>query len=167
MVLSVERCNLHKKQIKIKFKKKFANSKDNVVMYTVSIVSLCRDPYADPYYDYEMEALWRGGQYENFRVQYTEAPLPYHYSVSIPHSLVKIFFCNFNHKTKMLRRQSRRIPAHTVLYLILILHTLTGSRNNSWSTKCVLNLQLIKIVPSKFTLLFFFYKENYRFLNIE
>ncbi|XP_034033027.1 zinc finger CCCH domain-containing protein 18-like [Thalassophryne amazonica] len=37
------------------------------------------DPYADPYYDYEMEALWRGGQYENFRVQYTEAPLPYHY----------------------------------------------------------------------------------------
>ncbi|XP_051239108.1 zinc finger CCCH domain-containing protein 18 isoform X4 [Dicentrarchus labrax] len=38
------------------------------------------DPYADPYYDYEMEALWRGGQYENFRVQYTEAPVPYHYS---------------------------------------------------------------------------------------
>uniref|UniRef100_H3CGP5 Zinc finger CCCH-type containing 18 n=1 Tax=Tetraodon nigroviridis TaxID=99883 RepID=H3CGP5_TETNG len=38
------------------------------------------DPYADPYYDYEMEALWRGGHYENFRVQYTEAPLPYHYS---------------------------------------------------------------------------------------
>lgn len=38
------------------------------------------DPYADPYYDYEMEALWRGGQYENFRVQYTEAPLPYHYT---------------------------------------------------------------------------------------
>ncbi|KAK5928589.1 hypothetical protein CgunFtcFv8_013643 [Champsocephalus gunnari] len=38
------------------------------------------DPYADPYYDYEMEALWRGGQYENFRVQYTEAPLPYPYS---------------------------------------------------------------------------------------
>ncbi|XP_028813870.1 zinc finger CCCH domain-containing protein 18 isoform X2 [Denticeps clupeoides] len=38
------------------------------------------DPYADPYYDYEMEALWRGGQYENFRVQYTETPLPYHYS---------------------------------------------------------------------------------------
>uniref|UniRef100_A0AAQ4QXL8 C3H1-type domain-containing protein n=1 Tax=Gasterosteus aculeatus aculeatus TaxID=481459 RepID=A0AAQ4QXL8_GASAC len=38
------------------------------------------DQYADPYYDYEMEALWRGGQYENFRVQYTEAPLPYHYT---------------------------------------------------------------------------------------
>ncbi|CAL8324565.1 unnamed protein product, partial [Gadus morhua 'NCC'] len=39
------------------------------------------EPYADPYYDYEMEALWRGGQYENFRVQYTEAPpLPYHYT---------------------------------------------------------------------------------------
>lgn len=38
------------------------------------------DPYADPYYDYEMEALWRGGQYENFRVQYTEAPLPYHFT---------------------------------------------------------------------------------------
>ncbi|XP_061677722.1 zinc finger CCCH domain-containing protein 18 isoform X2 [Syngnathoides biaculeatus] len=38
------------------------------------------DQYADPYYDYEMEALWRGGQYENFRVQYTEAPLPYHYN---------------------------------------------------------------------------------------
>ena len=44
-----------------------------------------REPYADPYYDYEMEALWRGGQYENFRVQYTEAPpLPYHYAVSTP-----------------------------------------------------------------------------------
>ncbi|XP_077451742.1 zinc finger CCCH domain-containing protein 18 [Stigmatopora argus] len=38
------------------------------------------DQYADPYYEYEMEALWRGGQYENFRVQYTEAPLPYHYN---------------------------------------------------------------------------------------
>ncbi|XP_029697705.1 zinc finger CCCH domain-containing protein 18 isoform X4 [Takifugu rubripes] len=38
------------------------------------------DPYPDPYYDYEMEALWRGGHYENFRVQYTEGPLPYHYS---------------------------------------------------------------------------------------
>lgn len=38
------------------------------------------DPYVDPYYDYEMEALWRGGQYENFRVQYTEAPLPYHFA---------------------------------------------------------------------------------------
>ncbi|TRZ00826.1 hypothetical protein DNTS_030314 [Danionella cerebrum] len=36
------------------------------------------DPYADPYYDYEMEAFWRGGQYENFRVQYTETPLPYY-----------------------------------------------------------------------------------------
>lgn len=47
------------------------------------------DPYADPYYDYEMEALWRGGQYENFRVQYTEAPLPYHYGVSIVHTLLK------------------------------------------------------------------------------
>uniref|UniRef100_A0A3B4A7J2 C3H1-type domain-containing protein n=1 Tax=Periophthalmus magnuspinnatus TaxID=409849 RepID=A0A3B4A7J2_9GOBI len=41
------------------------------------------DPYADPYYDYEMEALWRGGQYENFRVQYTEAPLPYHYNFCV------------------------------------------------------------------------------------
>lgn len=40
------------------------------------------DPYADPYYDYEMEALWRGGQYENFRVEYSETPLPYHYAVS-------------------------------------------------------------------------------------
>ncbi|GAA6101742.1 zinc finger CCCH domain-containing protein 18 isoform X2 [Tachysurus ichikawai] len=38
------------------------------------------DPYVDPYYDYEMEAFWRGGQYENFRVQYTETPLPYHYN---------------------------------------------------------------------------------------
>ncbi|KAM8891121.1 zinc finger CCCH domain-containing protein 18 isoform 2-T3 [Spinachia spinachia] len=38
------------------------------------------DQYADPYHDYEMEALWRGGQYENFRVQYTEASLPYHYT---------------------------------------------------------------------------------------
>uniref|UniRef100_A0A8C4S171 Zinc finger CCCH-type containing 18 n=1 Tax=Erpetoichthys calabaricus TaxID=27687 RepID=A0A8C4S171_ERPCA len=36
------------------------------------------DPYADPYYDYEMECFYRGGQYENFRVQYTE-PEPYHY----------------------------------------------------------------------------------------
>lgn len=45
---------------------------------------LHRDPYADPYYDYEMEALWRGGQYENFRVQYTEGPLPYHFTVSTP-----------------------------------------------------------------------------------
>lgn len=41
------------------------------------------DPYGDPYYDYEMEAFWRGGQYENFRVQYTETPLPYHYTVSL------------------------------------------------------------------------------------
>ncbi|KAB0404684.1 hypothetical protein E2I00_019642 [Balaenoptera physalus] len=32
---------------------------------------------ADPYYDYEIERFWRGGQYENFRVQYTEAE-PYH-----------------------------------------------------------------------------------------
>lgn len=47
-----------------------------------SNISPCSDPYADPYYDYEMEALWRGGQYENFRVQYTEAPLPYPYTVS-------------------------------------------------------------------------------------
>uniref|UniRef100_A0A8C0AML0 Zinc finger CCCH-type containing 18 n=1 Tax=Bos mutus grunniens TaxID=30521 RepID=A0A8C0AML0_BOSMU len=35
------------------------------------------EPYADPYYDYEIERFWRGGQYENFRVQYTEAE-PYH-----------------------------------------------------------------------------------------
>lgn len=35
------------------------------------------EPYADPYYDYEVERFWRGGQYENFRVQYTEAE-PYH-----------------------------------------------------------------------------------------
>uniref|UniRef100_A0A8D2MU16 C3H1-type domain-containing protein n=1 Tax=Zonotrichia albicollis TaxID=44394 RepID=A0A8D2MU16_ZONAL len=34
------------------------------------------DPYADPYYDYEIERFWRGGQYENFRVQYTD-PDPY------------------------------------------------------------------------------------------
>lgn len=40
------------------------------------------EPYADPYYDYEVERFWRGGQYENFRVQYTEAE-PYHsYRVS-------------------------------------------------------------------------------------
>ncbi|XP_057691907.1 zinc finger CCCH domain-containing protein 18 [Corythoichthys intestinalis] len=38
------------------------------------------DQYADPYYEYGMEALWRGGQYENFRVQHIEAPLPYHYN---------------------------------------------------------------------------------------
>ncbi|KAG8437425.1 hypothetical protein GDO86_008213 [Hymenochirus boettgeri] len=36
------------------------------------------DPYADPFYDYEMERFWRGGQYENFRVQYTENE-PYRY----------------------------------------------------------------------------------------
>lgn len=48
-------------------------------------VLLHSDPYPDPYYDYEMEALWRGGHYENFRVQYTEGPLPYHYSVSVLH----------------------------------------------------------------------------------
>ncbi|XP_036296756.1 zinc finger CCCH domain-containing protein 18 isoform X8 [Pipistrellus kuhlii] len=30
------------------------------------------EPYADPYYDYEIDRFWRGGQYENFRVQYTE-----------------------------------------------------------------------------------------------
>ncbi|KAG8144205.1 hypothetical protein E2320_001306, partial [Naja naja] len=34
------------------------------------------DPYSDPYYDYEIERFWRGGQYENFRVQYTD-PDPY------------------------------------------------------------------------------------------
>lgn len=60
-----------------------------MVLGILKCVSLCSDPYADPYYDYEMEALWRGGQYENFRVQYTEAPLPYHYSVSILQS----YFC--------------------------------------------------------------------------
>lgn len=43
----------------------------------------CRlDPYTDPYYDYEIERFWRGGQYENFRVQYTD-PDPYrNYRVS-------------------------------------------------------------------------------------
>ncbi|KAL0621720.1 Zinc finger CCCH domain-containing protein 18 [Plecturocebus cupreus] len=35
------------------------------------------EPYADPYYDYDIERFWRGGQYENFRVQYTETE-PYH-----------------------------------------------------------------------------------------
>ncbi|KAM6223109.1 zinc finger CCCH domain-containing protein 18 isoform 3-T3 [Rhynchocyon petersi] len=35
------------------------------------------EPYADPYYDYDIERFWRGGQYENFRVQYTETdPYP-------------------------------------------------------------------------------------------
>lgn len=52
-------------------------------------VLLHSDPYPDPYYDYEMEALWRGGHYENFRVQYTEGPLPYHYSVSVLHQKLK------------------------------------------------------------------------------
>ncbi|KAM5125135.1 LOW QUALITY PROTEIN: zinc finger CCCH domain-containing protein 18-like [Mantella aurantiaca] len=36
------------------------------------------DPYPDPYYDLEMDRYWRGGQYENFRVQYTESE-PYRY----------------------------------------------------------------------------------------
>lgn len=35
------------------------------------------EPYADPYYDYDIERFWRGGHYENFRVQYTETE-PYH-----------------------------------------------------------------------------------------
>lgn len=56
----------------------------------------CRlDPYADPYYDYEIERFWRGGQYENFRVQYTD-PDPYrNYRVSkeIPSS--PLFLPNF------------------------------------------------------------------------
>ncbi|KYO43066.1 zinc finger CCCH domain-containing protein 18 isoform D [Alligator mississippiensis] len=40
------------------------------------------DPYTDPYYDYDIERFWRGGQYENFRVQYTD-PDPYrNYRVS-------------------------------------------------------------------------------------
>lgn len=57
----------------------------------------CRlDPYTDPYYDYEIERFWRGGQYENFRVQYTD-PDPYrNYRVSkvIPLSalLLSTFF---------------------------------------------------------------------------
>ncbi|EPQ09493.1 Zinc finger CCCH domain-containing protein 18 [Myotis brandtii] len=34
------------------------------------------EPYADLYYDYEIDRFWRGGQYENFRVQYT-ATEPY------------------------------------------------------------------------------------------
>ncbi|XP_033929260.1 zinc finger CCCH domain-containing protein 18-like isoform X5 [Melopsittacus undulatus] len=34
------------------------------------------DPYTDSYYDYEIERFRRGGQYENFRVQYTD-PDPY------------------------------------------------------------------------------------------
>ncbi|KAM9510085.1 zinc finger CCCH domain-containing protein 18-like isoform 2-T2 [Guaruba guarouba] len=34
------------------------------------------DPYTDSYYDYELERFPRGGQYENFRVQYTD-PDPY------------------------------------------------------------------------------------------
>ncbi|MXQ86380.1 hypothetical protein E5288_WYG003077 [Bos mutus] len=41
------------------------------------------EPYADPYYDYEIERFWRGGQYENFRVQYTEAE-PYHNYRQVP-----------------------------------------------------------------------------------
>lgn len=42
------------------------------------------EPYADPYYDYDIERFWRGGHYENFRVQYTETE-PYHsYRVSGP-----------------------------------------------------------------------------------
>lgn len=45
------------------------------------------EPYADPYYDYEIERFWRGGQYENFRVQYTETE-PYHnYRVSVTAAL--------------------------------------------------------------------------------
>ncbi|PNJ12565.1 ZC3H18 isoform 11, partial [Pongo abelii] len=37
------------------------------------------EPYADPYYDYEIERFWRGGQYENFRVQYTETESYHNY----------------------------------------------------------------------------------------
>ncbi|XP_070248259.1 zinc finger CCCH domain-containing protein 18-like isoform X2 [Myotis yumanensis] len=37
------------------------------------------EPYADPYYDYEIDRSWRGGQYENFRVQYTETELYQNY----------------------------------------------------------------------------------------
>lgn len=52
--------------------------------YNFSHLGICNicfcysDPYGDPYYDIEMDAFWRGGQYENFRVQYTETPLPYY-----------------------------------------------------------------------------------------
>ncbi len=38
-----------------------------------------------------MEAFWRGGQYENFRVQYTETPLPY-YPVSTYSCSVQLFY---------------------------------------------------------------------------
>ncbi|XP_061333787.1 zinc finger CCCH domain-containing protein 18-like isoform X1 [Pezoporus flaviventris] len=34
------------------------------------------DPYTDSYYDYEIERFRRGGQYENFRIQYAD-PDPY------------------------------------------------------------------------------------------
>ncbi|EQB77006.1 hypothetical protein CB1_000130038 [Camelus ferus] len=40
------------------------------------------EPYADPYYDYEVERLWRSGQYENFRVQYSDAEPHHSYRVS-------------------------------------------------------------------------------------
>lgn len=56
----------------------------------------CRlDPYTDPYYDYEIERFWRGGQYENFRVQYTD-PDPYrNYRVSKVIPLSVLFLSTF------------------------------------------------------------------------
>lgn len=56
----------------------------------------CRlDPYTDPYYDYEIERFWRGGQYENFRVQYTD-PDPYrNYRVSKVIPLPALFLSTF------------------------------------------------------------------------
>lgn len=63
---------------------RFVSSLFRFLLLSTSLSPLCySDQYVDPYYDYEMEAFWRGGQYENFRVQYTETPLPYHYTVSL------------------------------------------------------------------------------------
>lgn len=68
------------------------------------------EPYADPYYDYEIERFWRGGQYENFRVQYTDAE-PYHsYRVSgAPASSPRLLGLHIRPKAAA-DRGLRRIP---------------------------------------------------------
>lgn len=91
-VLSQRKKEIHQQKKPTKPEVSEAEPFSGVVEFLKCMCPPCSDPYADPYYDYEMEALWRGGQYENFRVQYTEAPLPYHYSVSILLNVEGFFF---------------------------------------------------------------------------